>query len=91
MQDVRFADTQGSSCQASKRSIMVLENGPPADIQEFYFQAANVRKWTVPTCKGVDLLMLRNRVCRVRIVEIWAVLSRKEIDLLVHRNRVFRL
>ena len=33
-------DAQESRFQASKRSIMVLENGPSADIQEICFHAA---------------------------------------------------
>ena len=41
--------------------------------------------------KMVNLLILRNRVFRLRNVDIWAVVSNYEVDLLMLRNRVIRL
>ena len=41
--------------------------------------------------KGAHLLLPRNRVFKLRNVQIWVVSSCKGVDLLMLRNRVYRL
>ncbi len=72
-----IADPQESRFQSSKRSDMVLVNGPSADIQEFCFQAAKCQTWTLPNCKGVNLLIVRIGISMLRNVQIRAVPSCK--------------
>ena len=58
----RFADSQESRFQASKRTNMgsaVLEDGRPANIHEFCFPLKNFQIWTVSKCKRVYLLIVR--------------------------------
>ena len=74
----RFGDIQELRFKPEKRSDMdsaELQGDLFPDCQEWYFQAAKVQIRAVPSCKWVDLLIRRNRVFRVRNVEIWAVLS----------------
>ena len=89
----RFADSQKSRFQASKRSNMgsaVLEGGPSADIHDFYFQLQNVLKWTVSMCTGVfsDCLDWQFQISNVQII---AVPSFKRVDLLMFTNSGFRV
>ena len=68
-----FADNNEFCFQAVKRSDMncaELQGGLFADCQEWNFRLRNVQIREVPSCKKVDLLMLRNSVFRVRKVEI---------------------
>ena len=51
----------------------------------------NAEIWALMSIKGADLLMIMNRVVKLRIVQKWAVLSSNEFDLLILRNRVLRL
>ena len=100
----RFADSQESRFQASKRSNMssaVLEGVHSADIHEFCIQAtkrsdmdcvelqgclfADRQEWRFQAknlsemCSAVpqlrNMLMLGNRVFKLRIVQTWAMLS----------------
>ena len=83
MKGLRFDDSYDSSFHASKISNMcsaVLFGGRSADIQEFCFQAAKFQIWTLPKCKGVYLLIVRNSIFRLRNVELLAVLSSNEVD-----------
>ena len=66
-----------------------LQWGLFAGRQEWHFQAAKRSDKSVPFCKTVDLLLLRNNVFRVRKVEKWTVLSSNEVNMLMLRNRVF--
>ncbi len=77
MKGLRFADSQESRFQASKRSTNVLVNGPFAVIQGFCFQAANFRTWSVPNCKFVNLLIVRNGIFILQNVQIKALPSCK--------------
>ena len=90
----RYADVQEFCFQTAKRTDMDckgLQVGLLANCQEWRIVAAKRQIRGVPSCKGVDLLLFRNRVFSVRIFEIWAVLSSNEVDFLILRNRVFRL
>ena len=90
----RFADVQEFCLQPAERPHMVsaeLQGGLLADCQECRTATAKRSIREVPSCKRVDLEMLRNRVFRLRKVEICAVQSSKEVDLLLLSNRVFRL
>ena len=69
----------------------VQQVGRLANFQESRFQAANRSDMNSALYKRVDLLMLRNRVFRLRIVQICKALSSNEFVLLILRNRVFRV
>ena len=80
--------------QAAKRSdmdCMELQGGLFADCQELYLRLRKFQIRTVPSCKKVDLILLRISVFRARNIEIWAVMSSNEDDFLMLTNRVFRL
>ena len=68
-------------------SSAILEGGRFADVQEPRFQAAY---GLFRPAKGVDLLMVRKSVFRLRNVQIWTVPSCKAVDLLKFRNGFFR-
>ena len=53
----------------------VQQLGRLADAQELRFQAAKCSEMCSAIPKGVDLLMQRNRVFRLRNFPIWAMLS----------------
>ena len=58
---VRFADSQKTRLQASKRSNMgsaVLEGGRFADFPNYVFKLQNFQIWTLSKCKGVFLLIV---------------------------------
>ena len=48
----------------------------------------NVYIWVVPPCYVVDLMVLRNRVFRLRNVQIYVVLSWKVVVVLIFTNSV---
>ena len=65
LQGGRFADAQGFRFQALKRldmGIAVMEAGLFADTQSRVFRLRTVQTLAVTSCKGVDMLMLRNHV-----------------------------
>ena len=89
-----FAQAQESRIEAAKRSekgSSVPQSGWIADSQESRFIAANCSYMGNASCKGVDYLLNRNLVFRLRMVQIWAVPSCKRVQLLMLRNRVFSL
>ena len=45
-----------------------------------HFHAGNVHIWVVPSCQVVDLLILRNRIFRQRIVQICVMPSCKGVN-----------
>ena len=72
----RFADSQKSRFQASKRSNMrsaILEGGRTADIHELCLKQQNVQIRTVSNCKGVYSLIVRNGIFRFLNVQVIAV------------------
>ena len=69
----------------------VLQGGRFATEQESRFQAAKRLDMRSASFKKFGLLMLRNRVYRMRNADIWAELSSNEFDLLMVRICVFRL
>ena len=78
MKGIRFADTQKSSFEALKRSYMgcaELLCVRFAAAQEPRIQAANHSKIGSAVPAVFNLLMLRNRLFRLRNIEIWAVSS----------------
>ena len=94
LQGGRFADAQELRIQDVKRSNMgsaVQQWAWFADAQESRIQAA--KRWETGNAvpQGVVLLMIRNRIFRLRIVQIWAVPPWKGFDLLMPRNRVYSL
>ena len=60
--------------------IAVLQGGQFVTSQESRFQAAEVHIWDLPSCKEVDLVLLKDRVFGLRNVPIWAVPSCKGVD-----------
>ena len=85
----RFADSQQSRFQSSKRSNMgsaVTEGVRIMIFTNSVFKLLNVQIRTVSNCKGVYLLIDRNGIFRPRNVQIIAVPSRKTVDLLMFTN-----
>ena len=67
----RFADSQESRFQASKRTNMgsaVLEDGRPANIHEFCFPAAKLSDMDCVQVQVAYLLKVRNGIFRLRNV-----------------------
>ena len=67
----RFADSQESRFQASKRTNMgsaVLEGGRPANIHEFCFQVAKRSDMDCVQVQVAYLLKVRNGIFRLRNV-----------------------
>ena len=67
----RFADSQESRFQASKRTIMssaVLEDGRRANIHEFCFPAAKLSDMDCVQVQVAYLLKVRNGIFRLRNV-----------------------
>ena len=69
----------------------VIEGLRFADTQELCFEAWKRRILVVSPCYVVDILILRNRVFRLRNVQIWEVLSWKVVFLLIFTNSGFKL
>ena len=69
----------------------VLQGGRSADIHEICFQTANRSDKDWVEVQGVQFLIVRNGIYRLRNVQKRAVLSCKMVDLLMLRNRVFRM
>ncbi len=67
---------------------VVIKRFRIADIQEICLRLGNVHIWLVPSCYIVDLLILRNRVFRLRNIQICVVLSWKVFVLLIFTNSV---
>ena len=70
----------------------VLRGGRFADVLDF-FKLLNVQIWDVPNFKGVNFLIIKNRVFRLRNIQIWlwnvpilAVQFCKGIESLMLRN-----
>ena len=59
------------------------------DTEESFFELGKGHIRVLPLCYIVDLLILKNRVFRLRNVQIWVVLS--SIILLIFTNSVFKL
>ena len=88
----RFADFLESRFQRSKRSNMstaVLEGGPSADIYELCFQTAKRSYFAFVEVQRVYLLIDRNGIFMLWIVQLRALPSFKTVDLLMLRNSVF--
>ncbi len=67
----RFADSQESHFQTSKRSYIgyvVLESNRSDDIHENTFKLQKVQMWTVSNCKCVYLMIFTNGIFRSRNV-----------------------
>ena len=80
LQEGRFANAQESCFQGAKRWNMgsaVQKWGWFADAQESRFHGT--KRWNMRSAVSneADLLMLRNRVFRLRIVQKWGVMSRQ--------------
>ncbi len=78
MKGLRFAETQESFFEAWKHSHMgcaALLCGRFADAQDSCIQASNRSKMGSAALAVFKLLMLRNRLIRLRNVQIWAVPS----------------
>ena len=79
----RSADIHEICFQAAKRSDMdcaELQRCLFVDCQEWHLRLRNFQIRAVPSCKRVDLYMLRNRVFRAQNFEICAVMSSNEDD-----------
>ena len=66
-----ICDAHESRFKAAKRSYVgsaVLQGGRFATAQDSIFQAIYGHIWVLSSCKGVNLLMLRNRVYWLSIV-----------------------
>ena len=88
----RFAESQGSRLQVSKRSNMYsagLEGGRSAHIHELCFHATERLDIDCIELQGVYLLIVRNGIFMLRNVQIRAVPSCKRVDLFMLRNSVF--
>ncbi len=89
-----FADAQKSSFQAANHSDMgnaVMKGLRFADTQELCFEAWKLCIMLVQPFYVVNLLILTNRVFRLRNVQIWVVLSWKVVVRLIFTNSVFKL
>ena len=78
MKRLRFADSQESCFEALKRSHMgcaALLCGRFADAPDSRIQAANRSKMWSAVPPVFNLLMLRNRLFRLRNVQLWPVPS----------------
>ena len=67
-----------------------LAIGSNTNAQESHFQAEDLSGMGSAVLQGVDLLLLRNRVLRLRSFHIWAVPSYIGVNLLMLRNGLFR-
>ena len=93
LQECWLATSQESPFQAAKRSYIssgILQWGRHPAAQESSFQQRTVKIWLVPTCKGVNFLILKNRVFRLLNVHV-DVATRKDFDLLMLMKLVFRV
>ncbi len=87
-----FADRQEWHFQVRKVQIRTIPSCNRVDLfmlRNMVFTVRNEEIWEVLSSN--DLLMLRIRVFRLRIVQKYAVPSHNYVNLLMLRNRVFRL
>ena len=90
----RFADSQESRFQVSKRSNMcsaVVKLVVLLIFTNSVFKLQNIKIWTVSNYKAVYLLIARNGIFIPRNVQIRAVPSCKSFDLLIFTNSGFRV
>ena len=79
------------TAKSSDMDCVEVQGDLSSDFNEWYSRLRSFQIRAVPSCKKVDLIILRNSVFRTRNIEIWAVMSSNEVDLLMLRNRVFSL